>query len=82
MQHRFQLTTPLGLADAERLSHALSALPGVRAVDAVPGSAEVRVQCDDGADLLGAIADAAARAGYEDARPARAGCCCGGCCGG
>ncbi|MFK3741466.1 cation transporter [Massilia sp. TN1-12] len=81
MQHAFQLATPLAVADIERLTSALSAVPGVRAIELAPGSPEVTVRFDADATSPRAIDDAAARAGYQG-RPRAPSGCCGGCCGG
>ena len=83
MLHAFQLTAPLAFADIERLISTLSVLPGVRSIDAVPGSTEVQVQFDEHATSLQDIAGAAVRAGYPEAQRRRSsGSCCGGGCGG
>ena len=81
MQHHFQLSTPLAFADVARIVDTLCALPGVHGIDAVPGASELSVQADELAISRQTIADAAARVGYAEIRPAaRNGGCCGGCC--
>ena len=78
MQHAFQLSTPLAFADIERLTSALCVLPGVRGIELAPGSRRVQVQFDEETTSAFAIADAAARAGYQELRRPSSGCC-GGC---
>ena len=80
MQHSLQLTAPLGFADVQRLLDVLFAVPGVRAVDASPGSTDVQVGFDGEATSVQEISRVAARAGYpERARAAAHGGCCGAC---
>lgn len=81
MQHQFQLSTPLAFADVARIVDTLCALPGVHAIDAVPGTRELSVHADEMAISRQAISEAAARAGFAEIQAgARNGGCCGGCC--
>ena len=81
MQHDFQFAAPLAFSDIERLTSTLSALPGVRGLDLVPGGRRMQVEYDEDATSMQAITAAMAVAGYAEAKSERSGCC-GGCCGG
>lgn len=81
MLHVFHLATLLAFGDIERVADSLCSLPGAHGIEAAPGSSVLQVHFDESRIALEGIAEATARAGYVDARRARAAAgCCGGCC--
>lgn len=78
MEHSLQLNASLDLPGIEKILNVLRHVPGVRAVEASPGSADVHVQYDDDLTSSQEIRTTLARSGFPLKPAAHAG---GGCCG-